>query len=583
MILVDADRLAARRPDRALFEDLSITVSSGDRVGVVGINGSGKSTLLRVLAGVREPDEGVVRRGRVATVAFLDQDATLNGPTVRDAVGEGWEVEAILDRLAMSDALGRSLSDLSGGQRKRVALARALVTPAEFLVLDEPTNHLDLDGITWLEDRLRDFRGGLVLVSHDRHLLDRVTTKILELDRGRGYLHVGSAAQSGYAAFLENRAVREENAADAERTRRNLARRELAWLRRGAPARTSKPRSRIEAATRLVEGKAQAPARDSPLDLAGLGTQRLGSKVIELHGVGHRFGADRPLFEGFELELEPGARLGLVGVNGAGKSTLLDIIAGRRDPSEGFVERGRTVQIGYYDQGGMELDPQARVRDAVAGPHREPDYDDAALMSRFWFDADTQWAPIGTLSGGERRRLQLLLVIAARPNVLLLDEPTNDLDLDTLRALEDFLEEWPGALVAASHDRVFLDRVADHVYAFGDGRVGLVRGGVAGWLAPREVARPNRSEGTRRREQESRIDRPRSPSTLRRMLAAADRELSVLRARHDALRLELAGAADHVQLAAIGHELSEVDQRLATAEESWMRLALEAEASGLRP
>jgi ATP-binding cassette subfamily F protein uup len=282
--------------------------------------------------------------------------------------------------------------------------------------------------------------------------------------------------------------------------------------------------------------------------------------------------------------LEPGARLGIVGANGTGKSTLLDLIAGRREPTDGRIERGRTVSIGYYDQVGVELDPSVRVRDAVVGPTRTPDFEDAALMNRFWFDADAQFAPIGTLSGGERRRLQLLLVLARRPNVLLLDEPTNDLDLDTLRALEEFLDEWPGAVVAASHDRVFLDRVADHVLAFdGDGSVRLVRGGVAGWLAERQRPREAGVAPSVQADAPNPSAKPRSPSTLRRLISAADRELTDLRKKHEALERELAGAADHERLAALGQELADLDDRLAEAEDAWVALALEAEAAGLTP
>ncbi|HSL56648.1 MAG TPA: ABC-F family ATP-binding cassette domain-containing protein, partial [Acidimicrobiales bacterium] len=457
MILVDVERASMHRPGRPLFDDLSVTLASGDRLGIVGLNGTGKSTLLRVLAGQIEPESGVVRRGRDTRVAILDQEAALPAGTALAAVGESWEAEAVLERLGMGPHAQRDVAVLSGGQAKRVALARTLVSPADLLILDEPTNHLDIDGIAWLEDRLAGFTGGLVLVTHDRHLLDRVTTRILELDRGRGYVHEG-----GYASYLEARAEREERAADAESTRRNLARRELAWLRRGAPARTRKPKARIEAATAIVSGRAEAAARPDELDLH-FGTPRLGDQVVELHGVGHRFDDGPWLFRGVDLLLDPRERLGIVGVNGTGKSTLLDIIAGRITPAEGRVVTGSTVSLAYHDQMVRQLDPTARVREVVAGPSRAPDWSDARLLERFWFDTDTQWAPVELLSGGERRRLQLLTVLAAKPNVLLLDEPTNDLDVDTLRVLEDFLDEWPGALVVVSHDRAFLERTVTDV------------------------------------------------------------------------------------------------------------------------
>ena len=579
MILVDLDRVGAARPGRPLFADLSLTVSSGDRLGVVGINGTGKSTLLRVIAGASEPESGSVRRGRGVRVGFLDQRPVLPAGTVRAAVGEGWESAAVLEHLGMGPLVDADIATLSGGQAKRVALARLLVEESDLLVLDEPTNHLDIDAIAWLEERLARHRGGLVLVTHDRHVLDRVTTRVLELDRGGAYMHEG-----GYTGYLEGRAAREERAASAEATRRNLARKELAWLRRGAPARTRKPRARIEAATAIVEGRAQAAARQGELDLH-LGTPRLGDKVVELRDVGHRYDDGPLLFGDVELALDNRERLGIVGANGTGKSTLLDIIAGRRAPTSGVVEHGPTVRLGYYDQQGADLDPTMRARDAVAGPTRQASVDESLLLERFWFDRDAQWAPIGTLSGGERRRLQLLLVLAERPNVLLLDEPTNDLDLDTLRVLEDFLEDWPGALVVVSHDRAFLERVVEDAVALdGRGRAERVPGGYAAWEAARRVrstaptasrapragvAVPTSSAGSRN---------GRSPSTVGRLLRQAERDVAALEREQAALSGELAEAgADHEELARIGLALAEVQTKLAAAEERWLELAEEAD------
>ncbi|MFN8019478.1 MAG: ATP-binding cassette domain-containing protein [Acidimicrobiales bacterium] len=431
---------------------------------------------------------------------MLDQADELPAGTVRAAVAPGahpdreWEADAILSRLGIGELADAPTDRLSGGQAKRVALARALVEvgpgggpddDAVLLILDEPTNHLDLDAIAWLEDRLAAHRGGLVLVTHDRHVLDRLTTRILELDRGRAHVHDG-----GYESYLEARFEREAQAAQAEAVRRNLARKELAWLRRGAPARTSKPKAHIRSATAIVEGRAEAAARTGDLPLH-VETPRLGDQVVELHGVGHRYGDGPWLFRGVDLLLDPRERLGVVGPNGAGKTTLLKVLAGQVAPAEGRRVVGSTVELAIWDQRGADLDPSQRVRDAVAGPARRADWSDAALLERFWFDGDAQWAPIGTLSGGERRRLQLLLTLAKRPNVLLLDEPTNDLDIESLRALEDFLDDWPGALVVVSHDRAFLGRtVADVVVVDDQHDVTRVPGGYAGWEQARHLRRP---------------------------------------------------------------------------------------------
>jgi ATP-binding cassette subfamily F protein uup len=614
-ILVDLERVSARRPDRALFESLSLTMSAGDRLGVVGINGTGKSTLLRVLAGSAEPESGMVRRGRGVRVGFLDQRPVLPAGSVRAAVGSGWEAAEILERLGMGGLADADVATLSGGQGKRVALARVLVSEVDLLILDEPTNHLDIDAIGWLEARLARFRGGLVLVTHDRHVLDRVTTRMLELDRGRAYVHDG-----GYASYLEARAVRVEQEAGSEAVRRNLARDELAWLRRGAPARTRKPKARIAAATAIVEGGPAAPAGGSgQIDLGpggptgwtgggGAGakptpTPRLGDKVVTLHGGGHRFGEESPwLFRKLDVDLEPGGRLAVIGPNGSGKTTLLDVLAGRLAPTEGRVETAGTVVLSYYDQTGRDLDPNQRVREAVAGkagglhqpPGRQtsqPGWEQVRLMERFRFDSDLQWATIGTLSGGERRRLQLLLAVTSFPNVLLLDEPTNDLDLDTLRALEDFLETWPGSLVIVSHDRALLERTAEEALIL-DGRGGAAH--APGGYAQYEQARRRKAEtpdprsapadttpsvgkGARPAPSPAPAEKKqRSPSTVRRLIGLAEAEMEKATAERDGLLADLAAAGnDHVALARIAETLAAAEARLSSAEERWLDLSEE--------
>ena len=585
MILIDVAGVTVTRPDRDLLRDVSLTVSTGDRIGIVGINGTGKSTLLRVMAGELTPESGTIRRGSGASVAILGQDAALPDTTVRQAAGDGWEVESILDRLGMGAKLDARTSELSGGEARRVALARVLVADADLLILDEPTNHLDIGAIHWLEERLAAHRGGIVMVAHDRHLLDAVVTRVLELDRGQAHLHDG-----GYDGFLAGRELREAHQARADEVRRNLAKRELAWLRRGAPARTSKNKAHIQRATAVVEHKAQAPARQGDLDLH-VDVPRLGDKVVELHGVGHRHD-DRWLFRNLNLLLGPQERLGIVGLNGSGKSTLLDVIGGRLQPAEGTVEYGPTVRLGYHDQVGADLDPRQQVWEAVTGGKSEADWKDKALMESFWFDSDVQWAPIELLSGGERRRLQLVLTLAQRPNVLLLDEPTNDLDLDTLRALEDFLEHWPGALVVVSHDRAFLERTVDDVLVLdGQGRASRFPGGFAAWEDQQRVRSSRRraesasavAAGSEKAPKGAKAPRPkpasgRSVSTIRHELKETDKAMNRLQKRIDTINDDLvANATDHGRLRELGDDLATAQAHLAEAEDRWLELSEELE------
>ena len=595
MILIDAQGLKASRPNRPLFDDVSFTLSDGDRVGVVGLNGCGKSTLLRILSGDYRPDAGVVRNGRGARIGVLAQQPVLPKGSVRSAVGEDWRADAMLDKLGMAGLHDAQTTELSGGQQKRVALAALLVSEWDALILDEPTNHLDLDAIAYLEEWLANYRGVLILVTHDRHVLDRVTNKVLEIDRGHAYMHVpaGRNAGSGYAAYLAARIDREEKAVTAEQRRKNLARTELAWLRRGAPARTTKPKARIEAATALIARRPEAAARSGELGLS-LGNQRLGSKGVELQGIGFSWPSTTTgepgaiVLNQFDHELEPGDRLGIVGPNGAGKSTLLDLIAGRLKPSHGQIDIGSTVKIGYYDQLGRDLNVNQRVREVVAGDKGDPSVEDNQLMRQFWFDGDAQFAPISTLSGGERRRLQLLLTLIEQPNVLLLDEPTNDLDLDTLRALEDYLDEWPGIVVVVSHDRVFLDRTVIDVLALdGHGGAAVVPGGVAGWLAHHDASPTHQIAAAQRgkliaqdaAQVVAKAKPAKSPSTLKRLLAQAEKTLAQANAAEQKIAEELAQAgSDHTALARISANLANAQTKVTAAEETWIALAAEAEA-----
>ncbi|MEO5838558.1 MAG: ABC-F family ATP-binding cassette domain-containing protein [Acidimicrobiales bacterium] len=596
MILVDAQGVSMSRPERPLFDNVSLTISTGDRLAIVGLNGSGKSTLARVLVGAVTPESGVVRRGRDVRVTMLDQASPLPPGTVRSVLsGDGvdtWQGEAIADRLGIASLFDADVASLSGGEAKRVALASALVHESDLLVLDEPTNHLDIDAIAWLEEHLAAFRGGLVLITHDRFVLDRVTTRIAEIDNGQLLIY-----QTGYGGYLEARQQRADQEASQEASRRNLARRELAWLRRGAPARSTKQRARVDRATALIDSSQIRAESRAALDLnlsdVDSATPRLGDLVVELKGVGHRFDS-MPLFAGLDLALDRRERLGIVGPNGSGKSTALEIIAGRLAPTEGRVVRGPTVRLGYYDQRSRALDTSITVRAALVGDKGEVDWRDRKLMERFWFDDDAQRAPISLLSGGERRRLQLLLTLLERPNVLLLDEPTNDLDLDTLRALEDFLDDWPGAAVIVSHDRALVDRTCDDVIVFDPGRrPARYPGGAEAWVAERQrnrrvgTARPRDSKAGGAADAKARVAagtagkpgkvRAASASTLRHRLRTIDKEMQPLLAQRADLETRLSDG-DHRDRQAAASAFAAVVERLHVLEEQWLEVAGDLEA-----
>lgn len=486
VVLVDAHNLAVFRPGRPLFEDASITVKQGERVGVLGVNGAGKSTLLRIFSGSTKPDSGTIRWGRNVRISFLGQETALKPGTAASNVGFHWKGMALLDRLGLDEQLiDADVSTLSMGQARRTALATSLALESDLLILDEPTNHLDLDTTEWLEAELKRFQGGVVIVTHDRQLLAKATTRVIELQEGLVYQH------QSYQSYLQARAARRSSADTTEFARRKLARQELAWLRRSAPARTRKSKARIKKAKAVITNDQQQSIRRSPLDLNSVSadrmTPRLGDKVVELHDVDIGYDSAKPIVRGLNLTIGRRERLGIVGANGVGKSSLLDVIAGRLAPQAGRVSKGPTVRIGYYDQRLSVLPSNLRVFEVVTAPGASsPTWWESAMLERFWFDADAQRAPVELLSGGERRRLQLVSTLASAPNVLLLDEPTNDLDLDTLRALEDFLADWPGALMMASHDRSLLDRVVDDVMVLdGTGQAGKWPGGYAAWLEHR--------------------------------------------------------------------------------------------------
>jgi ABC transport system ATP-binding/permease protein len=498
--LLGADRVTLTLGTRTLLDEVSLGLDDGARVGVVGPNGAGKSTLLRVLSGAQAPDSGRVTRAGGARVAVLDQRDDLAPGTILDAVHGSadpheWasdaRIRAVHAGLLSDLALDADVSTLSGGQRRRVALAALLVRDDEVLVLDEPTNHLDVEGVAWLAEHLvaRYSRGAgaLVVVTHDRWFLDAVCTRTWEV-------HDGGVDQydGGYAAYVLARAERNRQAAASEERRQNLLRKELAWLRRGAPARTSKPKFRIDAANALIAD--EPPPRDQ-LELTKMATARLGKDVLDIEDVTLAFGP-KVLLDDVTWRIGPGDRFGLVGVNGAGKTTLLGLLADRVSPTKGRVKRGKTIRVAELRQDVEDIDEVAdlRVVEVVEREKRSvvvggKELTASQLVERLGFTRERARTPVRDLSGGERRRLSLLRLLVGEPNVLLLDEPTNDLDTDTLAALEDLLDGWPGTLIVVSHDRYLLERVCDRQYALlGDGRLRDLPGGVEQYLQLRRAA-----------------------------------------------------------------------------------------------
>jgi ATP-binding cassette subfamily F protein uup len=601
------------------LDGVTLGVQTGDRIGVLGLNGAGKTTLLTVLAGLRSPDAG-----RVATVggtrieAVAQSTAAPDGVSVRDVVlhtfGEHehtWAsdsaVRGVLDGLGLTGiGLDALLSELSGGERRRVALAAALVTDADLVILDEPTNHLDIDAVDWLARHLLARRSALIVVTHDRWFLDTLATTTWEVVDGAVLVREG-----GYSDWVFARAERQRLAATAEERRRNLARKELAWLRRGPPARTSKPRYRIEAAEAII---ADVPAPRDPVRLHALAGNRLGKDVLDLEdvtvgvpGSGSvapapvEVARDRLLLDHATWRIGPGDRLGVIGPNGAGKSTVLAVLAGLFPARAGGVKRGKTVRIGFLKQDPEPVAQDLRVLEAVTEIAGTVVLDGrsitaSALAERFGFTPAQQRVAVRRLSGGERRRLQLLRVLAAEPNVLLLDEPTNDLDTDTLAALEDLLDSWPGTLVVVSHDRYLIERVTDDVFAvFGDGRITHLPGGVDEYLRRRRTLGPGVGEAasTAARaapgETGDRLDAGTAESgaapsaaelrSLRKELQRQERILESLHRRESGLHDRLAAVgADYGAAAELDRELRALAAEVADAEEQWLSVAEQLES-----
>ncbi|MEV0606869.1 ABC-F family ATP-binding cassette domain-containing protein [Polymorphospora rubra] len=590
-----------------LLTDVSLGLDDSDRIGVVGLNGAGKSTLLRMLTKIEEPDSGRVTHRRDLRVAWLPQNLDLApDATVRDVViGTAWlpegfgaehewagdaGVRSILDGLGMPHlGLDQPVGPMSGGERRRVALAALLVRTADLLILDEPTNHLDVAGVDWLARHLTGRRGALVVVTHDRWFLDAVCTTTWEVaDRGvRVY-------EGGFAAWTLARVERERVAAATEARRQNLLRKEIAWLRRGPPARTSKPRFRIEAANALI---ADVPEPRDTVTLQRLATARLGKQVYDLTDVTLLAGP-KLILDDLTWQVGPGDRIALLGANGAGKTTLLRLLAGVREPDKGRIVTGSTVRPAFLSQELAELPRELRVLEAVEEVARRVTLGDrelaaSQLAEMFGFDDRRLWTPVGDLSGGERRRLQILRLLAGEPNVLLFDEPTNDLDTDTLAALEDLLDSWPGTVIVASHDRYLIERVTDVAYGmFGDGRLVHLPGGVDEYLArvtgpagkaPGTAGGGRAADGAGRPAGGGTAEAGAAGAsglsaaevrTARKELTRLERQVAKLEQKAAGLHEQLAAnATDYAKVAELDAQLRAVTADREAVEESWLALA----------
>ncbi|KUH67202.1 glycerophosphodiester phosphodiesterase [Mycolicibacterium novocastrense] len=578
--LINVERATVGYGTRTLLDAISLGIDEGDAIGVVGRNGDGKTTLLQILTLTREPDSGRVTHTSGLSVGYLRQsDDFAADATVRDVIVGGrpdhvWAAEAetrdVVSHLLADVSLDSAVGRLSGGERRRVALAAVLIAGHDVLVLDEPTNHLDVEVIGWLAAQLNRRRAkALVVVSHDRWFLDAVCTRTWEVHDGAvdGY-------EGGYAAYVLARAERMRLAAGAEARRQNLMRKELAWLRRGPPARTSKPKFRIQAANELIAN--EPPPRDS-LVLQRFATTRLGKDVFDLHRVRLEVG-DTVVLDQVDWSIGPGARIGLVGVNGTGKTSVLRLLAGELAPTAGTIKRGATLKIGYLSQALAELDGDDRVLDAVEDRRRITqlagggEISADTLLRDFGFTGDKLTTRISELSGGERRRLQFLRLLLEEPNVLLLDEPTNDLDIDTLTVIEDYLDGWPGTLIAVTHDRYFLERVSDVTYALtGGGRCDLLPGGIEQYLADRAAAASPPPAPTAGAQGETASARERRTG---KEMARIEGQLEKLESRIAELHSSMAeAAADHVRLGELNAELRELLNRKESLEEAWLAAA----------
>ena len=579
-MLLSAEQLSINFGSRQLLENVNFYLNENDKVGIIGINGTGKSTFLKVLAGILEPDGGKITRNPNVQVGYLSQNPVMeDSATILEQVFlhfppefrelNEYEAKSMLTRLGFTD-FSQKVGTLSGGQRKRVALVAALVRPADVLILDEPTNHLDSAMVAWLEDWLRSFRGGLIMVTHDRYFLERVVNHITELSRGKLYHY-----EANYSKYLELKTLREEMAEASERKRQSILRTEREWILRGCKARTTKSKDRIERYENLLNQ--EAPETDDTVQLSAAAS-RLGRKIIELHGVSKSFD-NRPIIHNFSYNLLRTDRIGIVGRNGAGKSTLLHLAAGELLPDSGTVEQGTTVKIGHFSQEGRELDLSRRVYDfiheiASEVKTSEGTFTAKQMMERFLFPSDLQSVPIGRLSGGERRRLYLLSVLMAAPNVLLLDEPTNDLDVMTLSILEDYLQTFPGPILTVSHDRFLLDKLAETVFEVkGDGNVEIFTGNWSDWNSKRRKDEAPRAEKPKQVQERPKEKKLKFSFKEEREFSTIDEDIASLEAAigENQTQQGLCGS-DYVKLQQLQDALTELEAQLEYKTERWMYL-----------
>ncbi|MFV0532381.1 MAG: ABC-F family ATP-binding cassette domain-containing protein [Cumulibacter sp.] len=590
--LVVGEALHLEYPTRVVFESVTVGIEEGDRVGIVGRNGDGKSSLMGMLSGVISPQAGrVTRRGGVRFGMLsqsdnLDPERTVGYSIVGDRPEHEWAGDArvrdVINGLVSDVPWDATIGSLSGGQRRRVALAVLLIGEWDVIALDEPTNHLDVEGITWLAEHVKNRwaknSGALLVITHDRWFLDEVCTETWEV-----HDQIVEPFEGGYAAYVLQRVERDRMAAATEAKRQNLMRKELAWLRRGAPARTSKPKFRIEAANQLI---ADVPPVRNPIELQRLAVARLGKDVIDVENAGVRFG-ERDVLRDVTWRIAPGERTGILGANGSGKSTLLGLVAGTLEPSTGQVKRGKTVRLGTLDQQFSQLADISgdRVREVLARTQATftidgKDLTPAQLLERLGFAREHLSARVSDLSGGQKRRLQLLLLLLSEPNVIALDEPTNDVDSDMLAAMEDLLDSWPGTLIVVSHDRYLLERVTDQQYAIFDGRLRHLPGGVDEYLRlRREGAAPSERREVNSRPAAASGGAPELSGARRRAaqkeVAAIERRLDKLGAEVQTLHQQMAEHEqdDHEGMRRLAEQLHTLEGEIAELEERWLELS----------